>query len=73
MPRIKGATDLSEIKRGALIELKKKNNLTHRQLASKYNCDKLIITNILKRAEEAEKENLNSLSSETLLKYENTL
>ena len=64
MPRPKGATDLSEAKRGALIELKKKNNISHRQLASKYKCDKSIVTNILKRAEEAEKENLDPLSSE---------
>ena len=62
MPRLKGAIDLSEIKRGALIELKKKNNISHRQLISKFKCDKLIVTNILKRAEEAEKENLDSLS-----------
>ena len=64
MPRTKGATDLSEAKRGALIELKKENNLTHRQLVSKYNCGKSIVTNILKRAEEAEKKNLDPLSSE---------
>ena len=63
MPRTTGATDLPEIKRGALIELKKENNLSNRQLVSKYKCDKSIVTNILKRAEEAKKENLDPLSS----------
>ena len=63
MPRTTGATDLSEVKRGALIELKKENNLLNRQLASKYKCGKSIVTNVLKRAEEAEKENLDLLSS----------
>ena len=65
MPRLKGATDLLEVKRGALIELKKKNNISHRQLVSKFKCNKSIVTNILKRAEEAKKENLNLLSLET--------
>ena len=65
MPRITGVIDLLEVKRGALIELKKENNLSNRQLASKYKCDKSIVTNILKRAEETEKENLDPLSSKT--------
>ena len=65
MPRIKGAIDLSEVKRGTLIELKKENNTLNRQLARKYKCEKSIAVNILKRAEEAEKKNINSLSSET--------
>ena len=64
MPRLKGVIDLLEAKRGALIELKKENNTFHRQLASKFKCDKLIVINILKRAEETKKENLNSLSLE---------
>ena len=62
MPRITGAMDLSEVKRGALIEPKKENNLFNRQLVSKYKCGKLIVTNVLKRAEEAKKENLDLLS-----------
>ena len=65
MPRTKGAIDLSEAKRGALIELKKENNTLNRQLARKYECEKSIAANILKRAGEAEKENIDPLSSET--------
>ena len=65
MPRTTGATDLSEAKRGALIELKKENNTSNRQLTSKYKCGKSTVANILKRAEEAEKKNLDPLSSKT--------
>ena len=61
MGRIKGAVDLSEIKREALIEFKKNGSLSNRQLVKVYNCDKNTIRNVFKRAEEAEKENINSL------------
>ena len=61
MPRTKGAI---EAERGALIELKKENNTFRSQLARKYGCGKSIVANMLKRAEEAEKENIDSLSSE---------
>ena len=64
MPRTKGAIDLSEVKRGALIELKKENNTFNPQIAREYECGKLIVANILKRAEEAAKENIDSLSLE---------
>ena len=64
MPRTKGAIDLPEAKRGALIELKKENSTLNRQLTRKYRCEKSIVANILKRAEEAEKENIDSLSLE---------
>ena len=64
MPRTKGAIDLPEAKRGALIELKKENNILNRQVARKYGCGKSIVAKILKRAGEAEKENIDSLSSE---------
>ena len=64
MPRTKGSNNLLEIKRGALIEVKKTNNIFNRQLAKRYRYDKETIANVLKRAEEAEKENLDSLSSE---------
>ena len=65
MPRIKGVIDLSEVKRGALIELKKENIIFNRQPARKYRCGKLIVANILKRAEETEKKNIDLLSLET--------
>ena len=57
--------DLSEAKRGALIELNKEYNTLNRQLIRKYRCEKSIVANILKRAGEAEKENIDLLSSET--------
>lgn len=56
MPRTKGFNDISEIKRGALIEVKNTSNIFNRQLAKRYRCDKKTIANVLKRAEEAEKE-----------------
>ena len=62
MPRIKGAIDLSEVKRGALIELKKENNTFNRQLARNYKCEKIIVANILKRAKEATKKNIDLTS-----------
>ena len=64
MPRTKGAIDLPEAKRGALIELNKQNNTLNRQLIRKYRCEKSTVANILKRAGEAEKENIDPLSSE---------
>ena len=64
MPRTKGAIDLSEVKRGALIELNKENNILNRQLIGKYRCEKSTVANILKRAGETEKENIDLLSSE---------
>ena len=64
MPRLKGVIDLLEVKRGALIELKKENNTSHRQLVSKFKCNKSIVTSILKRAEKTKKKNLDLLSLE---------
>ena len=64
MGRTKGVTDLSEVKRGALIEFKNNSNISNRQLTKKYKCDKEIIRNVLQRAGDAEKENLDSLFSE---------
>ena len=62
MPRTKGATDLPETKRGALIELKKENNISNRRLAKKYRCGRQTVANVLKRAGEPEKENIDPLS-----------
>lgn len=64
MGRIKNPIDLSEVKQGVLIELKKTNNTFNRQLAKKYKCDKNTIRNVLKRPGQVEKENLDPLSSE---------
>ena len=64
MGRTKGKTDLPEARRGALIELKKNNNVSNNKLAKKYDCDKNTVRSILKRADEAEKENIDPLSSE---------
>lgn len=64
MGRIKGAVDLPEAKRGALIELKNNFNISNRQLAKKYDCNKETVRNIVNRAGDAEKENIDPLSSE---------
>ena len=61
MRRIKGATDLPAAKRGALIEFKNNSNISNRQLTKKYTCNKETVRNILQRAEDAEKENLDLL------------
>ena len=62
MGRIEGKPNLSEAKRGALIALKYTNNTSNRQLADRFDCDKNTVRNILERAEEAEKENIDLFS-----------
>ena len=62
--RTKGAIDLPQPKRGALLELSKHNNISNRRLAKIYGCNKQIVANVKKRAGDAEKENLNPLSLE---------
>ena len=62
--RTNGAKDLPEAKRGALIELHNTSHISKNQLAKKYACHKKTVTNVLKRAENAEKENLDLLSLE---------
>ena len=64
MPRTKGTKDLSEAKRGTLLEVSKTSNISNRQLAKRYRCDKKTVANVLKRAGEAEKENIDRLSSQ---------
>lgn len=64
MARTKGAVDLPEAKRGALLEISNTNHLSNRQLAKKYSCGKSTVANVKKRAREAEKENIDPLSSE---------
>ena len=61
--RTKGAKDLSQAKRRALIEISKHSNISNRQLAKGYGCNRQTVANIVKRAGEAEKENINPLSS----------
>ena len=64
MGRTTGSKDLELPKRGALIELYNTSYISKAQLAKKYNCDRKTVRNILKRVENAEKENLDLLSSE---------
>ena len=64
MGRTTGSKDLELPKRGALIELHNTSHISKAQLAKKYNCDRKTVRNVLKRAENAEKENLDPLSSE---------
>ena len=64
MPRTKGSKDLLGPKKGALIALTELNNLSNRRIAERYDCDKKTVRNVRKRALEAEKENIDSLSSE---------
>ena len=63
MGRTSGVKDLPEAKRGALIELYNTSHISRNQLAKKYSYHKRTVLNILKRAENAEKENLDPLSS----------
>ena len=62
--RIKGARDLPQAKRGGLLELSKHSNISKRQLAKAYGCNRQTVANVIKRAGEAEKENIDPLSSE---------
>jgi len=64
MGRTKGAKDLANSKRGALIELSKQCHTSNRQLASIYKCDEKTVQNTRKKAAQAEKENIDSLSTE---------
>ena len=64
MGRIKNATELSKAKRGVLIELKKTNSTSNRQLAKKYECDKNTIRNVLKRPRQVENKILGQLCPE---------
>lgn len=64
MGRSAGKPNLSEAKRGALIALKQTNSTPNRQLADRYDCHEKSVRNILKRAGEAEKENIDPFSSE---------
>lgn len=64
MGRTAGAIDLPEAKRGALIALSKNNGTSNRQLARQYQCDEKTVRNTLSKASDAEKENIDPLSSE---------
>ena len=59
----KHAIDLSEAKRGVLIEPKKTKNTSNRQLAKKYKGDKNTIPKVFKRPGQVEKDDLDPLSS----------
>ena len=64
MGRIKGKKDLGGPKKGALIALSELDNVSNRQVVRANNCDKKTVRNARKRAFEAEKENLDPLSTE---------
>lgn len=64
MGRTAGKKNLTEAKRGALIALKQTNNISNYQLANEYDCDEKSVRNVLQRAGEAEKENIDPFSSE---------
>lgn len=64
MGRTKGAKDLTNPKRGALTELSKQCYTSNRQLASIYKCDEKTVRNTRKKAAQAEKENIDPLSTE---------
>jgi hypothetical protein len=64
MGRTKGAKDLANPKREALIELRKQCHTSNCQLASIYKCDEKTVQNTCKKAAQAEKENIDPLSTE---------
>ncbi|KAF6227886.1 hypothetical protein HO133_007614 [Letharia lupina] len=64
MGRTKGKTDLSGPKKGVLVALSNLNNASNRQIAKAYKCDEKTVRNTKKRVSEAEKENIDPLSSE---------
>ncbi len=63
MGRTTGKSNLPEAKRGALIALKQTNKYSNRQLAQTYDCDEKSVRNVLKRAEEAEAQNIDPFST----------
>ena len=61
---IKNAKNLVNSKCEALIELKKQCHTFNCQLTSIYKCDKKTVQNMCKKAAQAKKENIDSLSTE---------
>ena len=64
MGRTKGAKDLANPKCEALIELRKQCHTSNCQLSSIYKCDEKTVQNTCKKAAQAEKENIDPLSTE---------
>jgi len=64
MKRTKGAKDLANSKHRALIELRKQCHTSNCQLTSIYKCDEKTVQNTCKKAAQAEKKNIDPLSTE---------
>lgn len=63
MGRTATKPNLPEAKRGALIALTSVSNTSNRQLAKEFDCDEKTVRNVVKRAREAEKENIDPFCS----------
>ena len=66
MPRKSGAIKLDPVKRGILLDATLFSSILNRQAAKRISVNKGTVRNIKKRAEEAEKENLNPFTNEAL-------
>ena len=66
MPKPPGSRSLNTAERGYILGLHEISNISNYEVASKANCDEGTVRNILKRASEAEKENINPLTSSHL-------
>ena len=66
MPRKSGAIKLDPVKRGILLDATLFSSILNRQAAKRISVNKGTVRNIKKRAEGAEKENLNPFTNEAL-------
>ena len=66
MPRKSGAIELDPVKRGILLDATLFHNASNRQAAQRIGCGEATMRNIKKRAEEAEKENLDPFTTQAL-------
>ena len=64
MGRTKGESNLSEAQRGEILALADANVAPKREIVNTFNCDDKTVGNILKRARQAEKENIDLYSSQ---------
>ncbi len=66
MPRKSGDIELDPVKRGILLDATLFSNISNRQAAKRIGVDEGTVRNVRKRAEEAEKENLDPFTSKAL-------
>ena len=65
MGRNSGNKDLSDLNKGAVLNLKENTNLFNRQIAARENCNERTVRDVQRVASDAEKENRDPMSPST--------